>query len=73
MIDKQVAAVLPQFPETFGLKAFPGDVFRINPDKSFSTYGGSPQLVLVVQRGEFWNDFSRCSPAELESINVRMK
>ena len=50
-----IEAIIATFPETFGLRAFPGDVFRISASmeqggKSYASPQNGPQLVTQVNR-----------------------
>jgi hypothetical protein len=72
----QVRDAAASFPPTFGLRAFPGDVFRINAGASFVSEG-AVQLVIDVQRtaqhdqwlspddSRDWLNFTRDTPAAI--------
>jgi hypothetical protein len=54
-----VAAEVAKLPAEFGLRAWPGKRFRIDPDRSyFSNVYDSVQLVVQVKYKEAWLDFS---------------
>jgi len=83
-----ILAAKAEFPETFGLRAFHGDVFRISEAASYVVWGpersmqyGAAMLhqngsvMLYTQRyvdGE-WLAFAKGSPAELRAQIVRLK
>jgi hypothetical protein len=58
---KEAAA---KFPETFGLRAFPGDRFTINERASYESPRGSGNVLLYVYTQEGLA-FCKGSPAEL--------
>ena len=64
-----------KFPEEFGLKAFPGDVFRISESASYYSAGYDnewgkcePGVLLYAQillpDGKTWSDFSKGTTTE---------
>ena len=67
-VFKRVAAT---FTATFGLRAFPGDTFRISESSSY--FGGSmlsceeSELILYTERkrGDEWVDFAKGTAEEL--------
>lgn len=64
-----VAAAAATFPATFGLRAYPGDRFRIDAFKSFySDYAGGVQLVIQRDCGaDGFRDFTRDLPAAIRA------
>ena len=62
--DEKIRAAIARFPTTFGLRGFPGDVFRISPTASYVSGG---RVLLYTQRkdGNQWLDFSKGSESEL--------
>jgi len=60
--DEKIRTAIAKFPATFGLRGFPGDVFRISPTASYSG-----RLTLYTQRkvGNQWLDFAKGSESEL--------
>lgn len=57
-----------EFPETFGLRAFPGEKFRVSISASYVSDG---QVMLYTDvwsraRGE-WQSFAKGTPAELRA------
>lgn len=60
-----VKAAIATFQATFGLRAFPGETFRIGASQSYysDTYG----IMLYTQRqdGDRWLDFAKGTPEEL--------
>jgi hypothetical protein len=67
----KIAAVIATFPETFGLRAFPGDTFRVSASASyFSGNGGTGTLNLYTQRRNpdgVWCDFAKGTESELRA------
>lgn len=63
--DEKIRAAIAKFPATFGLRGFPGDVFRISPTASYINDSG--RLTLYTQRkdGNQWLDFAKGSESEL--------
>jgi hypothetical protein len=63
--DEKIRDAIGRFPRTFGLRGFPGDVFRISPTSSY--IDDSRRVVLYTQRktGNQWLDFSKGSESEL--------
>jgi hypothetical protein len=67
---------MSRFPETFGLRAFPGDTFRISESASYLSQWGDPDsLQLYTQRlcedGK-WHDFAKGDEAELRRNVVKL-
>lgn len=62
--DEKIRDAIARFPPTFGLRGFPGDVFRISPTASYVSGG---RVLLYTQRkdGNQWLDFSKGSESEL--------
>lgn len=60
----KIRDAVARFPSTFGLRGFPGDVFRISPTSSYVSGGG---VMLYTQRRDdgHWLDFSKGTEAEL--------
>lgn len=67
---EQIEAAAAEFPETFGLKAFPGKVFRISLAASYVS-GGQVLLYTAIQDGDRWESFAKGTPAELRAQIVR--
>lgn len=68
MTTQRVADAIAQFPKQFGLRAFPGEVFKISPFHSYeSDYPkpGTIQLYTYRRVGEAWLDFAKATPEEL--------
>jgi hypothetical protein len=63
--EKKLAEAVASFPATFGLRAFPGDVFRVGPHSSYVNDSGEPTLYTEVRRGDQWLSFAKGTPAEL--------
>lgn len=67
---------IARFPEEFGLRAFPGDKFRISYGASyFRTWDDPDSLMLYTERlcedGK-WKDFAKGTEAELRREVVRL-
>jgi hypothetical protein len=69
-VFKRVAAT---FPATFGLRAFPGDTFRISESSSYfngpmlSCDEKDLMLYTECQRGATWVDFAKGTAEELRA------
>ena len=61
-----VSAWIKAFPTTFGLRAFPGDTFKLSRRASFYSPGVGVQLYVFRQsdNGD-WLEFSKATPQEL--------
>lgn len=65
MQSKEITAVIQSFPATFGLRAFPGKLFKIAVDYCYHN-GESIQIVTEVEStGGKWLHFSRSDADEL--------
>jgi hypothetical protein len=53
------------FPRTFGLRAWPGALFRISTLDSFVNYEGQVTLYTETERDGRWYSFAKCTPEEL--------
>lgn len=70
MADRKVADAVAAFPERFGLRGFPGDVFRASPTASYVNDAGTVTVYverLSPQRESYWLAHSKGSPAEVWS------
>lgn len=61
---------ISKFPAVFGLRAFPGDVFRISPWSSFETTDRKGRSVIMLyterrQEDGTWRSFAKGTPEEL--------
>lgn len=73
--EEAVAAAVAEFPNEFGLRAFPGQTFRVSPTASYYSRGWdrgefdrSPagvQVYTQVNRDGEWMDFAKGFVAEL--------
>lgn len=70
--SKQVQAAIESFPKTFGLRAFPGKVFRIAEDYCYESGDSGIQLVTEVQHEDKWLHFSRSSVEQLRQEVVKI-
>ena len=69
---KKIDEVIATFPIQFGLRAFPGDIFRISASNSYFTGPGEcgGKLMLYTQRerdGGEWIDFAKGTESELRA------
>lgn len=62
---KKVEAAVTQFPATFGLKAFPGDVFRVSAQSSYMS-SGNVMLYTEIHKGDGWLSFAKGTVSELK-------
>lgn len=63
--QKRIDEAIALFPEIFGLRAFPGDVFRISRSFSYVNDSDVLQLATEVKRGDAWLSFAKGEIAEL--------
>ena len=68
---QSIQAIIATFPETFGLRAFPGKVFCISARASYDSPQNGPQMVTQINVADRmparWLDFSRGTPSELRA------
>jgi hypothetical protein len=64
--QKAIADAIALFPAEFGLRAFPGLVFRISKAASYVS-GNEVMLYTVIREGDHWNDFLKGTVAEMRS------
>jgi hypothetical protein len=70
-VAEAVAAHKARYGEVFGLRAFPGRKFSVNPSNSFYSQGFGIQLYTDVLTAEGkWAAFAKGSPAELNGQTV---
>lgn len=61
-----VSAWIAAFPATFGLRAYPGDTFKVCPRASFYSPGVGVQLYVLRRRDNGdWLEFAKDTPKEL--------
>ncbi|HKV44607.1 MAG TPA: hypothetical protein VJT32_08040 [bacterium] len=75
MITQLIADTIAQFPAEFGLRAFPGERFRISRMSSYASDWPVPGTIyLYTQRrvGDRWLDFAKATPAELRTQVVAL-
>jgi hypothetical protein len=76
-LAKRVVAAVKRFPATFGLRAFPGDVFRVSERVSYGS-GGAPMLYTQRRMGisptgdADWIDFCKGREGELRAQIVKV-
>ncbi len=58
---------IARFPETFGLRNFPGVTFAISRGESFVNGAGEVMIYLVVKDGERWEAFAKGWEQELRA------
>jgi hypothetical protein len=68
-----INAAISRFPETFGLRAWPGDTFRISQGSSYLNDAGVPMLYTEVKRGNQWESFAKGTEQELQRTVVPLK
>ena len=69
----EVGEAIKLFPATFGLRAFPGRVFRIEPEASYwSELEGQPLLYAFVECDGKWLSFAKGTVAELRREMVKL-
>jgi hypothetical protein len=71
--EQQLAAAIAEFPAEFGLRAFPGRVFRISKSASYVNDAGQPVLYAALKADAHWQDFAKVTPAELRSQVVPLE
>lgn len=69
--EARIRAAIDRFPPTFGLRGFPGDVFRISPTASYIS-GGDLMLYTQRKEGGHWLDFSKGTEPELRAEVVTL-
>jgi len=62
---QMVAEAAAGFPATFGLRAFPGDTFRVSLAHSYVNDSGQVQLYTEVRKGNEWLSFAKGTAHEL--------
>jgi hypothetical protein len=62
--DEKIRDAIARFPSTFGLRGFPGALFRISPEASYVS-GGRVMLYTQRKTGNQWLDFAKGSESEL--------
>ena len=62
----KIRDAIARFPSTFGLRGFPGNVFRISPTSSYVS-GGRVMLYTERKDDGGWSDFSKGTESELRS------
>lgn len=69
-----MTATIASFPATFGLAAFPGDVFRISERNSYfgAIHSEFPTLYTDIMRNGEWCDFAKGTPSELRYQLVKL-
>lgn len=63
--DEKIRAAIARFPATFGLRGFPGDVFRLSPTASYINDSGRVTLYTQRKNGNQWLDFAKGTEPEL--------
>lgn len=71
--QEAVAAAVARHPGTFGLRAFPGERFRVCPRASYwsETNGGGVLLYTQKLRGTDWVDFAKGTEAILTAEKTK--
>lgn len=70
MIDREtqlklIETEMAKFPPTFGLRAYPEFVFRVNHSDSYVRDNGEILLYTDVRHDGKWKSFAKGTPAEL--------
>lgn len=62
-----LAKAIEEFPAQFGLRRFPGDIFRVSRLDSFVADDGQTVMIYTqVKRGDEWLSFAKGTVAELK-------
>lgn len=61
-----IQAAAQQLPETFGLRAFTGDTFRVNLSSSYLTETNRVMLYTDILKGDKWLSFAKGTLSELK-------
>jgi hypothetical protein len=71
---EMIAKVIATFPATFGLRGYPGEIFRLSLDASFFSDSTSKALYLYTQRqdGDKWSCFVKGTESELRRNIVKL-
>lgn len=69
--DSKIRDAIARFPPMFGLRGFPGDVFRLSPTSSYVS-GGHVMLYTQRKDGDHWSDFSKGTEPELRGEIVSL-
>ena len=66
---RRIAEVVDTFPVAFGLRGFPGEIFKISESASYFGGPANATLMLYTARwdGKNWNDFAKGTEAELRA------
>ena len=59
-----IKAVIGKYPDTFGLRSYQGDTFKICPRDSYHNDHALQVVIHRLEQGE-WKSFTRCTEAEL--------
>ncbi len=70
---EMIKKIADKFPETFGLRAFPGKVFCISTSDSYVDHENQVVLYTAVKNGDNWGAFAKGSEAELRAQIVPNK
>jgi hypothetical protein len=70
LAERNLAEAIASFPATFGLRAFPGDTFRISRTSSYVNDTGALMLYTEIKKTDFgnandWLSFAKGTPEEL--------
>jgi hypothetical protein len=71
--QERIKTAIKQFPETFGLRAFPNRTFKISNAASYVTNEGVVMLYTFVKEGEKWVTFCKATVEELKQQIVEVK
>lgn len=68
----RIREAMATLPATFGLRAFPGDVFRVCEQTSYVNDSDVLMLYTEVLRGDKWLDFAKGTVRELTREVVQL-
>ena len=61
-----------EFPDTFGLSSYPGEVVRISDDSSYLNDNNMPILYLERLLDGVWTDFIKGTPSQIKRYMVKI-
>ena len=72
-INPSIVEAIKLFPAEFGLRGFPGDVFRMSPEASYLSDRGLPILYTERRNADgSWSAFAKGCVAEMRSQVVAL-
>ena len=73
--EKELADAIARFPAQFGLRAFPGEVFRVSTFSSYHSGGADRNTIMLYterKNGNEWLDFAKGTESELRAQMVEL-